>query len=68
MDAMIYVGNSPGTLKAAADAIVVVLKAAGTEAVSIAAMHTLAELARAPHSTNITNCTLSGNTAAKRER
>ena len=60
-DAMIYVGNSADTIKAAADAIVRVMQAAGTEAAAIAAVHCLSELAKAPHSTTIQNCTFTSN-------
>jgi hypothetical protein len=53
---MIYIGSSQGTIKAASEAIIAVLKAAGTEAASVAAMHALSELARAPTNTSIRDC------------
>lgn len=66
--AMLIIGGQPGTIREARDAIVEVLKAAGTEAASVAAMHTLAELARAPTHTNISGCSFESNPKPMKRR
>lgn len=66
MTAMLIIGNDPTTIKAAKDAIVEVLKAAGTEAASVAAMNTLSELAKAPHNISLSGFTMTNNPAKKK--
>lgn len=59
--ALLFIGGNPATITVAKDAIVEVLKAAGTEASCVAAMTTLAELARAPTNTTISDCSFVGS-------
>jgi hypothetical protein len=66
--AMIFVGGSPQTIQAAAEAIVLVLKAAGTENASIAAVNCLAQLARAPENTRIEGCSFTSQPMPRRKR
>jgi hypothetical protein len=66
--AMVHVGGSENTIKVASEAIIAVLKAAGTEAASVAAMNTLSELARAPTNTTISNCKFTHNPPVKSRR
>lgn len=54
--AMLLIGNSPETLSAVTAAICTVLKAAGTEATSVAAMNALIALAKSPDHTSVMNC------------
>lgn len=70
MNSLLSISGSPAAVKTAADAICQVLKVAGTEATSVAAMHTLAELARAPSNMSITGCSFTNAppTAKKRKR
>jgi hypothetical protein len=67
MTAMLIIGNSPATIRAAADAIIDVLKAAGTENASVAAMNCLAALAKAPDHTSISSCTFTNNPPRRRK-
>jgi len=53
---MLSIGNSPGTIEAAAAALERVLKAATQEGAQVAAAHALAEIARAPSHSTVTNC------------
>jgi hypothetical protein len=53
--AMLIVGNQPGTLEAASNALVAVLAAATQEGAQIAACNALAAIAHAPGTTNITS-------------
>lgn len=66
--AMLIIGGAPGTIKAAAEAIVKILEAAGTEAASVAAMSTLTELARSPQNTSISGCMFTNNPKPKRRK
>jgi hypothetical protein len=59
-NALLFVGNQPDNVKSAADAVVAVLKAAGTEGAQVAAVNALATIARAPTSVSIANCNFTG--------
>ena len=57
MDSMLHLGGaSSSTIVVAATAIVSVLKAAETEAARIAACSCLAQIAKAPEQTTVSNC------------
>lgn len=66
--AMLIIGGDVKTLAVAKDAIIEVLKAAGTEAACVAAMTTLAALAKSPDHTQINNCNFTNNPARKAKR
>lgn len=53
---MLSIGTSLATVEAAAKAIIDVLKVAGTEATSIAAMKALSKIAKSPMSATVSNC------------
>lgn len=61
----IHIGNEPGTIKAAREAIVEILKVAGTENAQVAAVNALAELARCPQSISLSDVSIADN---KRKR
>ncbi len=61
--AMVYVGHSSTTIDAAAAAIERVLKAATQEGAQTAAVHALAEMAKAPSHTTVSHCHFEVNPA-----
>lgn len=67
MKALLIIGNDKDTITVAAKAIIDVLKHSN-DVSSVAALNALAELARAPQHTQISNCVFESNARKRRQK